>query len=152
GGRGHRVVCRSTFGGALDGGRDDSSVLLDRSAHVSSCCRRICVAIMPFMAHVRVSGAADVLAVCHATVRRLVAVGSVTAGQDASGHTVVDGRSLAEYVRAEGREVSDPTGVARSARNRFVGIVTEVISDRVMSQVELQAGPHWVVSLICTES
>lgn len=108
--------------------------------------------MMPFMAHVRVSDAADFLGVSNDTVRRLVAAGRLTAGQDASGRTVVDGRSLAEYVRAEGREVSDPTGVARSARNRFVGIVTEVISDRVMSQVELQAGPHRVVSLISTES
>lgn len=108
--------------------------------------------MMPFMAHVRVTDAADFLGVSTDTVRRLVAAGRLTAGQDASGRTVIDGRSLAEYVRAEGRAVSDPTGVARSARNRFVGIVTEVVSDRVMSQVELQAGPHRVVSLISTES
>lgn len=104
------------------------------------------------MAQVRVSDAADFLGVSSDTVRRLVASGRLTSGHDASGRTVVDGRSLAEYVRAEGREVADPTGVSRSARNRFVGIVTEVVSDRIMSQVELQAGPHRVVSLISTES
>ena len=40
----------------------------------------------------------------------------------------------------------------RSARNHFTGIVTGVISDLVMSQVELQCGPFRVVSLISTEA
>ncbi|MBC9224725.1 helix-turn-helix domain-containing protein [Aeromicrobium sp. 636] len=104
------------------------------------------------MAQVRISDAADFLGVSTDTVRRLVAAGRLPADKDASGRTVVDGRALAEYVRAEGRSVTDPTAVRRSARNRFVGIVTEVISDRVMSQVELQCGPHRVVSLVSTES
>ena len=104
------------------------------------------------MAHVRVTDAADYLGVSTDTVRRLIGAGRLAADRDASGRTVVDGRSLAEHVREEGRAASDPTGVARSARNRFVGIVTEVISDTVMSQVELQAGPHRVVSLVSTES
>ncbi|WP_313406370.1 TOBE domain-containing protein [Aeromicrobium sp.] len=104
------------------------------------------------MAQVRISDAADFLGVSTDTVRRLVASGRLAAGPDASGRTAVDGRSLAEYVRIEGRSVADPTGVSRSARNRFVGIVTEVTSDRVMSQVEMQAGPHRIVSLISTES
>ena len=46
----------------------------------------------------------------------------------------------------------DPSGVGRSARNRFVGLVTSVRSDEVMSQVELQCGPHRVVSLMSTEA
>lgn len=104
------------------------------------------------MAHVRVSDAAVFLGVSTDTVRRLIANDRLTAARDPAGRTVVDGRSLAAYVRAEGAAVADPTGVVRSARNRFVGIVTEVVSDRVMSQVELQAGPHRVVSLISTES
>lgn len=104
------------------------------------------------MTQVRISDVADFLGVSTDTVRRLVASGRLAAGPDASGRTAVDGRSLAEYVRIEGRSVADPTGVSRSARNRFVGIVTEVTSDRVMSQVEMQAGPHRIVSLISTES
>ncbi|MFS0886921.1 TOBE domain-containing protein [Aeromicrobium sp. 179-A 4D2 NHS] len=104
------------------------------------------------MAHVRVSDAAEFLGVSTDTVRRLIGTGRLTADRDAAGRTVVDGRSLADHVRAEGRSAADPTGVARSARNRFVGIVTEVVSDTVMSQVELQAGPHRVVSLVSTES
>ncbi|MET1133768.1 MAG: TOBE domain-containing protein [Aeromicrobium sp.] len=104
------------------------------------------------MSHVRVADAADFLGVSTDTVRRLIASGRLTAAKDGSGRTVVDGRGLAEYVRTEGRSVADPTAVGRSARNRFVGIVTEVVSDRVMSQVELQCGAHRVVSLISTES
>jgi molybdopterin-binding protein len=42
--------------------------------------------------------------------------------------------------------------VQRSARNRLVGLVTSVVSDRVMSQVEMQCGPHRVVSLMSTEA
>lgn len=104
------------------------------------------------MSQVRVSDAADFLGVSTDTVRRLIASGRLAATKDDAGRTVVDGRGLAEYVRSEGRSVTDPTSVSRSARNRFVGIVTDVVSDRVMSQVELQCGPHRVVSLISTES
>jgi molybdopterin-binding protein len=42
--------------------------------------------------------------------------------------------------------------VGRSARNHFQGIVTRVIKDRVMAQVELQAGPYRLVSLISREA
>jgi molybdopterin-binding protein len=46
----------------------------------------------------------------------------------------------------------DPTGVARSARNRFVGLVTDVVADTVMAKVEIQSGPHRVVSLMSTDA
>jgi molybdopterin-binding protein len=36
--------------------------------------------------------------------------------------------------------------------NRFVGLVTEVLADRVMAQVEVQCGPHRVVSLMSSEA
>ena len=39
-----------------------------------------------------------------------------------------------------------------SARNRFVGIVTSVQVDGVMAQVDIQAGPHRVVSLMSAEA
>jgi molybdopterin-binding protein len=47
----------------------------------------------------------------------------------------------------------DPAGVvSESARNRFAGIVTRVIKDGVAAHVEMQAGPHRIVSLITRES
>ena len=45
-----------------------------------------------------------------------------------------------------------PPAVSESARNRFVGIVTRVIKDGVAAQVEMQAGPYRIVSLITRES
>ncbi len=104
------------------------------------------------MTQVRVSDAATFLGVSTDTVRRLIASGRLDGTKDDAGRTVVDGRSLARHAREELEQAPDPTGVGRSARNRFVGIVTEVLSDTVMSQVELQCGPHRVVSLISTES
>ena len=41
---------------------------------------------------------------------------------------------------------------SQSARNRFIGIVTEVTRDKVMTQVEIQAGPHRIVSLMSREA
>jgi len=40
----------------------------------------------------------------------------------------------------------------RSARNRLRGIVTQVTRDTVMAQVEMQAGPFRVVSLMSREA
>lgn len=104
------------------------------------------------MPHFRFSEAARLLGVSDDTVRRWVDAGTLTAGVDAAGRKVVDGAELARFAKAQAAEVSDPSGVGRSARNRFVGLVTEVTSDTVMSQVELQCGPYRVVSLMSTEA
>jgi molybdopterin-binding protein len=42
--------------------------------------------------------------------------------------------------------------VGHSARNRFTGLVSRVIRDTVMAQVEIQAGPHRFVSLLSREA
>jgi molybdopterin-binding protein len=42
--------------------------------------------------------------------------------------------------------------VAESARNHFPGLVTKVTKDKVMAQVEIQAGPYRVVSLMSREA
>ena len=42
--------------------------------------------------------------------------------------------------------------MSESARNRFTGLVTRVVRDTVMAQVEIQAGPHRVVSLMSREA
>jgi molybdopterin-binding protein len=44
------------------------------------------------------------------------------------------------------------TIVAQSARNRFPGVVTKVVTDRVAATVEVQAGPHRLVSLLTAEA
>ncbi|QUQ69485.1 TOBE domain protein [Kutzneria sp. CA-103260] len=100
----------------------------------------------------RVSEAAVLLGVSDDTVRRWLDAGQLTAGVDAAGRKVVDGAELAVFARAQANAVPDPSGVGRSARNRFVGLVTEIVEDKVMAQVEIQSGPHRVVSLMSTEA
>jgi len=56
------------------------------------------------------------------------------------------------FARSQASVVPNPLGVASSARNRFVGLVTDIQTDRVMAQVELQCGPFRVVSLMSSEA
>lgn len=104
------------------------------------------------MPQIRVKDAATYLGVSDDTLRRWIENGVLSSTRDASGRTVVDGLELAALARRNAVVPADPSGIGRSARNSFVGLVTEVISDTVMSQVELQCGPHRVVSLMSTEA
>lgn len=93
------------------------------------------------------------LGVSDDTVRRWIDDGSVSASTDDSGRKVLDGAQLAAFVRTHaGRVPQDPVAIGSSARNRFAGLVTKVIADKVMSQVEMQCGPFTVVSLMSTEA
>jgi molybdopterin-binding protein len=100
----------------------------------------------------RLSEAARLLGVSDDTVRRWVDAGLIPAGTDAAGRKIVEGADLAAFAKKQASEVADPTGVGRSARNQFVGLVTEVTMDKVMAQVEMQCGPHRVVSLMSSEA
>lgn len=102
------------------------------------------------MPHYRISEAARLLHVSDDTVRRWVDAGRLTAGSGDAGRLVVDGAELARLAKDLAGDPGSPTHT--SARNEFTGLVTRVISDRVMSQVELQCGPFRVVSLISTEA
>ncbi|MFF2620468.1 TOBE domain-containing protein [Oerskovia jenensis] len=104
------------------------------------------------MPHYRIREAADLLGVSDDTVRRWIDAGDLDASVDDSGRKVVDGARLAAYAVRTAQSAPDPSGVARSARNRFVGIVTGVVSDTVMSQVEMLCGGQRVVSLMSTEA
>lgn len=103
------------------------------------------------MTQIRVRDAARFLGVSTDTVRRWIDEGTLAATRSA-GALTIDGLQLARLARDRAVLPADPSGAATSARNRFVGLVTEVLSDRVMSQVELQCGPHRVVSLMSSEA
>jgi len=105
------------------------------------------------MPQFRIREAAELLAVSDDTVRRWIESGALPAGKDEGGRKVIDGVVLAAFSREHAAApAADPSGVRRSARNRFVGLVTKVIADGVMAQVELQCGPHTVVSLMSSEA
>jgi molybdopterin-binding protein len=101
---------------------------------------------------IRIRDAALYLGVSDDTVRRWIEAGLLGSARDDSGRTVVDGFELAQLAKQNAVLPTDPSGVAGSARNRFVGLVTDIVADRVMAQVELQCGPHRVVSLISSEA
>lgn len=98
----------------------------------------------------RISEAAVLLGVSPDTVRRWVDAGRLVARRDEHDHRMVDGVDLAAFARAQ-IEAEDGTGHS-SARNRFRGIVTEVIKDAVMAQVEIAAGPYRVISLMSRQA
>ncbi|TQM69883.1 molybdopterin-binding protein [Actinomadura hallensis] len=102
----------------------------------------------------RISEAAALLGVSADTVRRWVDGGRLPASRDEHGHRRVPGAELAAFVREQARGgAPDDQGVRfSSARNRLRGIVTEVVRDGVMAQVEIQAGPFRVVSLMSREA
>jgi molybdopterin-binding protein len=97
----------------------------------------------------RISEAAGVLGVSPDTVRRWVDNGRLPASRDEHGHRMVAGADLAAFARAQ---VESESAGLSSARNRFRGIVTEVIRDSVMAQVEMVAGPFRVVSLMSRQA
>ena len=92
--------------------------------------------------------AAALLGVSDDTVRRWADGGRLTLHAGANGRSHVDGVELAAE---SDLATAFPTSKA-SARNRITGIVTKVTKDRVMAQVELQAGPFRIVSLMSTEA
>lgn len=104
------------------------------------------------MPQIRVKDAASYLGVSDDTVRRWIDSGTIASAKDDAGRVVVDGLELARLAKRNAVLPDDPSGVGRSARNRFVGIVTDIVEDRVMAQVELQCGPHRVVSLMSSEA
>ena len=107
---------------------------------------------MPLVPHMRIRDAATYLGVSDDTVRRWIDRGLLEAGTDGSGRKVVEGYDVARVAREHANPPGPPGGVASSARNRFVGLVTDIQLDRVMAQVELQCGPFRVVSLMSSEA
>jgi molybdopterin-binding protein len=103
------------------------------------------------MASFTVGQAAELLGVSVDTVRRWVDGGLVAAARTRGGHRAVDGAALARFA-AERPGIASALPVAESARNHFPGLVTKVTKDKVMAQVEIQAGPFRVVSLMSREA
>ena len=99
----------------------------------------------------RIGEAADLLGVSVDTLRRWVDAGRLAAIRDEHGHRSIPGGELAGFARSLADE-PDAGGGRSSARNRLRGIVTAITRDAVMAQVDIQAGPFRVVSLMSREA
>ncbi len=104
------------------------------------------------MPEYRIGQAAELLGVSTDTMRRWADAGQVKVVRGSGGRRFVDGADLARFAleQAKGGELGPVR--AQSARNRFPGIVTQVLRDKVVAQVDVQAGPHRFVSLITREA
>jgi molybdopterin-binding protein len=101
----------------------------------------------------RISEVAELMGVSSDTVRRLVDSGQVrTRRVTPRGDRLIDGADLARFLAEQGSLAPAAPVGQESARNHFVGIVTRVLKDTVMAQVEIQSGPHRIVSLISREA
>ena len=124
-------------------------MLIQRYRRVASAVRVLAVSIF------RIREAADLLGVSDDTLRRWADSGRLVSTTDQSGRKVIEGSVLALFAQELAASMDRPEPqpvVSESARNRFVGLVTRVVRDTVMAQVEIQAGPHRIVSLMSREA
>jgi molybdopterin-binding protein len=100
----------------------------------------------------RIADAAKLLGVSDDTARRWADAGKFATTADESGRLAVEGDELARFATTLADHAQPGPVVQASARNRMVGIVTQVVRDTVMAQVELQCGQHRIVSLMSREA
>ena len=100
----------------------------------------------------RIGQAAEILGVSVDTIRRWAADGTIKTTRSDGGQRLVGAAELRRLVGARRKTAPQRTIVAQSARNRFSGVVTRVEVDRVAALVEVQAGPHRLVSLLTAEA
>jgi molybdopterin-binding protein len=100
----------------------------------------------------RIGQAAELLGVSVDTVRRWGDSGRLAVRRTKGGQRLVDGADLARFASTLSASHEPSPVAAESARNRFPGIVTRVLKDKVAAQVEVQAGPHRFVSLMTREA
>jgi molybdopterin-binding protein len=101
---------------------------------------------------IRIGQAAELLGVSVETIRRWAADGKLTTSRSGGGQRLVPISDVSRLLAERRRSTGEPAIVAQSARNRFPGIVTEVRRGDIVSQVEVMAGPHRLVSLMTTEA
>jgi molybdopterin-binding protein len=107
---------------------------------------------MAMAASYRPGQVAELLGVSVDTVRRWVDSGRLRAGRTEGGQRLIAGNELARFMEDQRVAHEPEVVIARSARNRFTGIVTRVVKDKASAAVEIHAGPHRLVSLMTREA
>lgn len=101
---------------------------------------------------IRVGQAAEMLGVSVETLRRWEGEGRLATTRTDGGQRLVDLAEVTRLLTERRLAVVNRPIVAQSARNRFAGIVTRIERDNVAAVVEVQAGPHRLVSLMTAEA
>lgn len=104
------------------------------------------------MRELRLGQVAELLDVSADTVRRWCDDGRISTRRSPGGQRLLDGADVARLLVETAPSPTDEPIQGRSARNRFRGLVTRVVKNEVTAQVEMQAGPHRVVSLMTREA
>ena len=86
------------------------------------------------------------------TLRRWESEGRLQMERSDGGQRMVAVAQVSRLLDERRHAGTDRPIVAQSARNRFVGVITRVERDRVAAVVEVQAGPHRLVSLMTAEA
>lgn len=100
----------------------------------------------------RIGEAAELLGVSVDTVRRWTTGGALAFKRTSGGQRTVKRSDVARLSAERRRGAADRPIVAQSARNRFPGVVVRVVRDRAAAVVEVQAGPHRLMSLLTREA
>ena len=95
-----------------------------------------------------IGDAARALGVSVDTVRRWERTGRIRTARDDRNHRVIP----ESEIRRLGGHLSKPVDRSFSARNRFEGVITSVEVTGVVAQVEIEAGPHHIVSIVTRDA
>jgi molybdopterin-binding protein len=101
---------------------------------------------------VRIGEAAEMLGVSVETLRRWEREKQLRTVRTSGGQRSIPLAEVTRLLAERRRETADRPIVAQSARNRFAGVVTRIQRDKVAAVVEIQAGPHRLVSLMTSEA
>ena len=100
----------------------------------------------------RLGEAAKQLGISSDTLRRWAEAGRIEVELTQGGQRTMSQADVSRLAAERRRSGSDRPIIAQSARNRFAGTVTRVERDGVAAVVEVQAGPHRLVSLMTREA
>jgi molybdopterin-binding protein len=106
----------------------------------------------PRVEALRIGRAAELLGVSVDTLRRWEREGHLRTRRTGGGQRLVSAAELDRLLAERRRSVRPRPIVRQSARNRFVGVVTRIQRDGVAAVVDVQAGPHRLVSLMTAEA